>query len=58
MGHEPTHQEGFGRIARQGGPQDDGEATSAMEVRRVDIPSAGGCNGGDGHSGGGDLRLP
>ena len=58
MGHEPTNREGFGRITPQGGPQADGEATLAMEVRCVDIPSGGGCDGIGGPSGGGYLLLP
>ena len=39
MVHDPTHQEGVGRIPPQGGTQVDREATSESEGRRVEIPS-------------------
>ena len=42
----------------QGGPQADGEATSAREGHHVDIPPVGVCNVGGGTAGGGDLHLP
>ena len=57
VGHEPTHWEVFWRIPPQGGPQADGEATSAKEGRRVDILPAGGCDGRCGTSKGVELRV-
>ena len=58
MGDDPMHQDGVRRIPPQGEPQADGEATSAKEGRRVEIPPSGGRDGGGGTVGGGDLSLP
>ena len=54
---DTLHWEVFGRISPQGGPQDDGETTSARKGRRMGITPAGGRGGGGRTTGGGDLRL-
>ena len=58
MGTDTVHEEGVGRIPPQGGPQADGAETAEGAGRRRDLLPDGGCDGGDGFSGGGDLCLP
>ena len=55
---EATHWESVGRILLQGGLHSDKKATSERERRRVDIPPAGGRDGGSGTAGDGYLRPP
>ena len=57
MGPDTAHEEGVGRIPPQGGPQADTVATAGGTGRRLGLPFSGGCDGGGGFSGGGDLRL-
>ena len=58
MGLDAAYEEGIGRITPQVCLQDDG--TSAVEGagRRLGLPPYGGCDGGGGVAGVGDLRLP
>ena len=58
MGPDATHEEGIGGIPLWGSPQDDGATTAESSVWRLGLTPAGGCDGGGGFSGGGDLRLP
>ena len=57
MGPDAAYEEGIGRIPPQGCLQSDG--TEAMEGagQRLDLPPYGGCDGGGGVAGVGDLRL-
>ena len=57
MGTDAAHEEVFGQIPQQGGPQADREATTESPGRRVGLPPAGGFNGGGRIAGGGELRL-
>ena len=57
MGDDDMHREGVGRIPQHGGPKADRETTLDREGWNVDIPPAGGCNGGSGTAGSGNLRL-
>ena len=50
VGHENPHLEGFGLISPQGGPQDDGEATSERKGRSMGLHPSGGRDGGGGIS--------
>ena len=58
VGDDAAHQEGVGRITPQYGTQYVREATLEREGRIVDIPPAGGRNGGSTAAGVGYLRLP
>ena len=58
MGHETPHWECSWRISPKGGPQADGEATSARERRRKGISLARERDGGGGNERGGDLIFP
>ena len=54
---DAAYEEGVGRIPPQGGPKVDRTATTEVLVRRMVLPPYGGCNGGIGVAGDGDLRL-
>ena len=58
MGTDSVYEEGVGRIPPQGGPQDDGTTTLEGAGQRLGLLPAGGCDGGGGFVGGGDLCLP
>ena len=58
MGDDTAHWEVFDRIQLQGGPQADGKTTSERTGWWMGVSPAGGCDGGGGVTGGGDLRLP
>ena len=58
VGDDTAHLECVGNIPPQGGPQADGTATSQEEGWEVGLYPAGGSDGGDGVTGGGDLRIP
>ena len=58
MGPDAAHEDIFGRIPPQGGPQDDGEATMKRTGRMMGLPPSGGCDGRGGLAGDGELHLP
>ena len=58
MVHDAAHEEVFGWITPQGGPQADREATMERMGRRVGLTPSGGCNDRGGLAGSGDFRLP
>ena len=58
MGPDAAYEESIGRIPPQGGPQDDGTAAVEGAGQSLVLPPCGGCNGGGGVAGFGDLRLP
>ena len=57
MGPDTPHEEVFGRIPPQGGPQAERVETAEGKGQRLGLPPTGGYYGGDGISGSGDLRL-
>ena len=57
MGPDAAHEGGVGRVPPKGDPHSDGAATAEGTGRRLSLPPAGGCDGGVGLAGGGDLRL-
>ena len=57
MGPDAAYEEGIWRIPPQGGPPADGTAALEGEGRRLGLPPYGGCDGGGGVAGVGDLRL-
>ena len=58
MGPDTAHEEGFGRIKFQGGPQADREANAERTGRRMGLNPYGGCNIGVRLAGGGDFCIP
>ena len=58
MGPDASYEEGIGRIPPQGGPQADGTASVEGVGQTLVLNPYGGCNGGGGVTGVGDLRLP
>ena len=58
VGHDTLHQECFGCITPQGGPQADGEETLESTGRSMGISPAGGCDDGGRIAAGEDLVLP
>ena len=58
MSPDAAYEEGVGQIPPQGGPQAEREATAEGAGWSLVLPPSGGCNGGGGFAGGGDLRLP
>ena len=58
MSTDAAYEEGIGRIPPQGCLQTDGMAVMEGAVRRLGLPPYGGCEGGGGVAGVGDLRLP
>ena len=51
MSPDAAYEEGVGQISPQGGPQDDGKATTEGLVHRLGLPTSGGCDGGSGVAG-------
>ena len=57
MSPDAAYEEGVGQITPQDVPQADRMATTEGLVRRLVLPNSGGCDGGSGVAGYGDLRL-
>ena len=57
MSPDAAYEEGIGKIPPQGGPQADINAAVEGAGHRMSLPTYGGCNGGSGVAGDGDLRL-
>ena len=57
MGPDAAYEEGIGRIPPQSVPQADGTAAVEGAGKRLGLPPYGGCDGGGGVAGVGDLRL-